>query len=328
MRTGGSTMSNWGVSLSVAVSLLFPGAVLADSPWGAGYFPNVKLVNQDGVERRFYDDVLKGKAVAVNLIYTHCTGTCPLETARMAQVQKLLGDRVGKDIFFYSISIDPQRDTPQTLKAYMARYHIGPGWEFLTGSDEAIRLVAKKLGLSSLTDAGNRDGHLPNLMVGNEATGQWMQNSAVDNPRFLAATIANFFGWKAAQPAHNYADLRTPPAVNKGLYLFNTRCAACHTIGRGDRLGPDLVDVPARRERSWAARFLAAPDRMLAEGDPVAVGLFEKYRNVRMPNLNLDDEEVSALLDYIVAQSRQVRSDSVKVAPGRTMSAATVPARR
>src|SRR2546430_15349356 len=92
-----------GAATAVALSLLAmlspsPGAAFAGSPWGAGSFPNVPLVNQDGVVVRFYDDLIKGKAVAVNLIYTHCSGPCPLETAKMAQVQKLLGDKVGKDI--------------------------------------------------------------------------------------------------------------------------------------------------------------------------------------------------------------------------------------
>src|SRR3954454_24890267 len=185
-----------GAALSlVAMLSTVPGAAFAGSPWGADYFPNVPLVNQDGVVVHFYDDLIMGKAVAVNLIYTHCSGACPLETAKMAQVQKLFGEKMGKDIFFYSISIDPGRDTPERLKGYAQRYHAGPGWQFLTGKEEDIKLVASKLGLSSLTDGGNRDGHQPSLMVGNEVTGQWMRNSAVDNPSFLAATIANFLGW-------------------------------------------------------------------------------------------------------------------------------------
>jgi len=108
------------LSLLAGALVAAPGTAFAGGPWGADYFPNVPLVNQDGVVVRFYDDLIKGKAVAVNLIYTHCTASCPLETAKMAQVQKLLGGRVGKDIFFYSISIDPKRDTPETLKAAWA----------------------------------------------------------------------------------------------------------------------------------------------------------------------------------------------------------------
>ena len=100
-----------------AVAMLSVGLAVADGPWGADYFPNVPLITQDWVTVRFYDDLLKGKKVAINLIYTSCKDECPLETARLVQVQQLLGDRVGKDFFFYSISIDPQWDTPAVLKA-------------------------------------------------------------------------------------------------------------------------------------------------------------------------------------------------------------------
>lgn len=249
---------------------------------------------------------LKGKAVAVNLIYTQCDVNCPLETAKMRQVQRLLGDRVGKDIFFYSISIDPVHDTPAALKAYAQSYHAGPGWLFLTGKEEDIKLIAKKLGLSSVTDGSNRDRHLPSLMVGDEPRGQWMRNSALDNPRFLATTIGNFLGWRSAEPAKSYADIRKPPKVERGAYLFQTRCAPCHSVGKGNGIGPDLVNVTARRKRTWVTRFVAEPDRMLEEGDPIAVQLRGRYKNVRMPNLGLSAEEVAVLLAYIETQSRNV----------------------
>src|SRR5262245_20138281 len=110
--------------LLAAVALPWGQAALAANPWGASYFPNVPLITQDGTPVRFYDDLLKGKAVAINLIYTSCKDECPLETARLVQVQRLLGDHVGKDIFFYSISIDPKRDTPAVLKAYAEKLVI------------------------------------------------------------------------------------------------------------------------------------------------------------------------------------------------------------
>src|SRR5256885_17158360 len=89
-----------------AAAALFVMAVPAApaTRWGADYFPNVPLITQDGKPVRFYDDLLKGKTVAIYLMYTTCEYSCPLETARMAQAQKFLGDRVGKDIFFYSLS--------------------------------------------------------------------------------------------------------------------------------------------------------------------------------------------------------------------------------
>ena len=132
-----------GSALLVATLLTVgPRPAAADSRWGANYFPNLELTTQDGAKVHFYDDVLKGKIVAINLIYTHCQYSCPLETARLAQVQQILGDRVGKDIFFYSITLDPARDTPEVLKAYAEKYHAGPGWTFLTGKKEDIELIS------------------------------------------------------------------------------------------------------------------------------------------------------------------------------------------
>jgi len=275
---------------------------MAAGRWGADYFPNVPLTTQDGKVVRFYDDLLKGKAVAINLVYTHCSASCPLETAKLRQVQRLLGDRVGRDVFFYSISIDPRRDTPEVLKAYAEKFHVGPGWLFLTGKEEDIKLLSARLGLSSVTDAANRDGHLPSLMLGNEPTGQWMRNSAVDNPRFLATIIGSFLGWKDEKPNRSYAELQDIPQCDKGEYLFRARCAACHTVGRGDGIGPDLAGVTTRRDHCWVARYVAEPDRVLAEGDPIAAELFARYKNVRMPNLRLGQEEVAVLLSYIEKQ--------------------------
>ena len=282
----------------VLVSQLRPSA---GERWAADSFPNVPLITQDGATVRFYDDLLKGKAVAINLIYTTCTDECPLETARMVQVQRLLGDRVGKDLFFYSISIDPRRDTPEVLKEYAQKFGVGPGWLFLTGQENDIRLIAKKLGMSYSRNTTSTDGHGTVLMLGDEPTGQWMQNSAEDNPRFLASTIETFLGWRSEQPATSYAEAQ-PLTLDRGGYVFRTRCLGCHTIGKGDVVGPDLAGVTARRDSAWLARYLAEPDRVLAAGDPIAAALFAKYHQIPMPNLKLDSEDVAALLSYLEAQ--------------------------
>jgi len=223
-------------------------------------------------------------------------------------VQRILGDRVGKDIFFYSISIDPTRDTPEVLKAYAEKFGAGgPGWLFLTGKQEDIQLVTKKLGLLRSRDAATRDGHGSVLMVGNEPTGQWMKNSALDNPAFLAARIGVFFGWKDVQPEASYAEASPLPS-DAGKYLFQSRCSSCHSIGEGDKLGPDLAGVSARRERPWLTRYVQVPDKVLAEGDPIATALFKKYKDIRMPNLRLGQDEVALVLSYVDAESKLLRA--------------------
>jgi protein SCO1/2 len=299
-----------------APALLLIDSASAANLWGADYFPDIPLVTQDGTTVRFYDDLLKGKAVAINVIYTHCKDECPLETAKLVQLQRLLGDRVGRDIFFYSITIDPKRDTPKVLKAYAGKFGVGPGWLFLTGKEEDIKLLTRKLGLSRNSDSTNKDGHTASLMVGDVPGGQWMRNSAVDNPQFLADTIGNFLGWKDQQRGKSYAEAR-PLTLDRGQFLFQSRCSACHTIGQGNKLGPDLIGVATRRDRAWLERYLAEPETMLAEGDPVATALFEKYKSVRMPNLSLGRDDVAALLAYLEARSgvprQQARKDSAPV---------------
>jgi protein SCO1/2 len=90
------------------------------------------------------------------------------------------------------------------------------------------------------------------------------------------------------------------PAVSRA----RTFDRACHTIGKGDRVGPDLWNVTAARDPAWLARYVATPDKVLAAGDPIAVKLFEKYNRVAMPNLSLGPDEVKVLLAYIQRQSR------------------------
>jgi protein SCO1 len=312
-------------SLSL-VAMLFATSVAmaADNPrMGPGYFPNFTLTTQDGAPVRFYDDVIKGKIVAINLIYTTCKYACPLETARLSQVARLLGDRMGRDVFFYSITIDPEVDTPAVLKAYAAKYQAGPGWTFLTGKKDEIETISKKLGLYSEPDPTNPDGHQAYLLIGNEATGQWMRNSAVDNPAFMARTIGDWLtSWQNTKKnaLKSYSDVPAKLTLDQGQYLFGNHCAACHTIGRGDHLGPDLLGVTDRRDHDWLTRFINAPDRVRAAGDPIAVALHEKFQQVLMPRLDLGTEDVTMLIDYIDRQNRALR-DSAGAA-GKPIAAA------
>ncbi len=301
------------ISIAAAAALLVAATALkharrapsaSSGTKGAAYFSNVELTTQDGAKVRFYDDLLMGKIVVIELFYTHCVDSCPLETARLAQVQRMLGDRAGKDIFFYSISIDPNRDTPERLKAFAEKYHAGPGWLFLTGRKEDIDFISRKLGLYSDPDSSDRDGHTPNILLGNEPAGQWIRNSALDNPRYLAVMIGQWLdNWRSrARPGKTYADAPRLSTVGSGQYIFATQCAACHSIGHGDRIGPDLDGVTRVRNRAWLTRFIQTPEKMLAEKDPIATALFTQYE-VNMPNLRLGDAEAGAVIDYLEAQA-------------------------
>jgi protein SCO1/2 len=273
--------------------------------WGANYFPNVPLTSQDGVTLRFYDDLLKGKRVVINFIYTRCGDSCPLETARLAQVARILGDRMGRDIFFYSISVDPVRDTPAELKAYAASYRAGPGWLFLTGKKADVDLIRQRLGQAPRRGENDVTDHSTSFTIGNEATQQWTRDSSMDHPQFIAAIIRDWFAYNH-EPAKIYTEAPPLPdsVSDKGAYLFQSRCAPCHTIGGGDGVGPDLRGVTGVRERAWLARFIAEPNRVLEDRDPVALALFNRFNKVRMPNLRLNRVDVDAILGYLAIQDK------------------------
>lgn len=96
----------------------------------------------------------------------------------------------------------------------------------------------------------------------------------------------------------------TKPDLKKGQELFEATCTACHTIGKGDSVGPDLHDVHTRRETAWLIRWMKDPEGM-AKNDPTGRELFEKYNKVPMPPPGLDDEEIRKVLAYVVAVSKK-----------------------
>jgi protein SCO1 len=291
-------------ALSVGAAVFATAAVASGR---LGQNANVPLITQDGQQVHFYDDVIKGKTVAVNFIYTRCMFTCPLETARMVQVQKILGDRVGKEVFLYSVSIDPDYDTAAVLKEYMQDFDIGPGWTFLTGKRSDIDLLAYRLGLTDDPNitAGpgpNLDGHTPHILIGNEPTGQWLRNSSTDNPSVIARLLTNFLDNSPIGPpaAARGSVEGAPLKFHVGQYLFARECAACHTIGEGDKIGPDLKYVTRVRDREWLERYIREPNKMREDGDPIVLALAEHYKAL-MPNLGVGDQDLAALMDYLSA---------------------------
>lgn len=153
--------------------------VNAQQPPGASpahnYFGDLKLVNQDGQEMRLYSDLLQGKTVVINAMFTACTGACPVMSGTIAKIQDHLGDRVGQDVRLISISVDPVNDTPAKLKEYAARFNARPGWYFLTGSKENVEAALRKLGQWVDEPAS----HQTLFLIGNDRTGLWKKAFAL-----------------------------------------------------------------------------------------------------------------------------------------------------
>jgi len=134
-----------------------------------GSIPDVPVYDQDGRKLRFYNDLVKGKTVAINFIFTTCTTICPPLAATFRRVQVELGDRSERQVSLISISVDPVTDVPERLKAFGAKFKAGSGWTFVTGSKPDIDALLKALGAA----VADKNDHTPMVLVGNDAAGYW-----------------------------------------------------------------------------------------------------------------------------------------------------------
>lgn len=151
----------------------------------ASYFTNTLLITQDNRQVRFHDDLLKGKTVLINFMFTTCTAICPAMTANLQKVQQQLGERIGRDIIMISLSVDPTTDTPEVMKKYAANFKVGAGWYFLTGQKQNVDAVLRKLG----GFVEDKNAHSGILLIGNVETGDWAKTFAMAKPAEIADAV-------------------------------------------------------------------------------------------------------------------------------------------
>ena len=149
------------------------------------YFGEIPLVDQDGKTRRLYSDLIQDKVVVIDFMFTSCTGACPIMSNNFAKIQEWLGDRLGKDVYLLSVSVDPANDTPAKMKEYAARYKAKPGWYFLTGSQENINAALRKLG----NYVENPEAHQNLFLIGNDKTGLWKKAFGLAEPEALIPVV-------------------------------------------------------------------------------------------------------------------------------------------
>ncbi len=154
-------------------------------PTGSLRIPDATVYDQNGNKLKFYTDLVKGKTVAINFIFTTCTAICPALTATFRRVQQQLGERVGQDVHLISVSVDPTTDVPERLKEYAAKFKAGPGWTFVTGDKVEIDSVLLALG----TAVANKNDHTPMVLIGNEAAGNWSRAYGLSPPTRLVDLI-------------------------------------------------------------------------------------------------------------------------------------------
>jgi protein SCO1 len=143
------------------------------------------LIDQDGRPVKFASQAIGDRIVVINFIYTTCGTVCPLISATFKQLQDKLGQRLGKDVWLVSISLDPVTDTPARLKEYAARYHAKPGWLWLTGNATDVEQVLNGLG----TTSANFREHAPLILVGDGKSGLWVRFNTLMGPQHIRAEL-------------------------------------------------------------------------------------------------------------------------------------------
>jgi cytochrome c2 len=212
---------------------------------------------------------------------------------------------VGREVFLISMTVDPKTDTPERLKEYAERFGAGPGWSFVTGKPEDIRAINYKFGDRS----GVISEHRNEIVMGNDATGEWQKDSVFGDIDRLVLTVRSLDPkWHGqVRPPQNIEGLTgTAMSSQPGQALFKKMCAPCHTIGVGDRVGPDLRGVTTRRDQPWLEEFIQNPSKMRAKKDPTALALAAEYPAVRMPAVGLAPADAADLISYLTTETARL----------------------
>jgi protein SCO1/2 len=145
---------------------------------------------------RFYDDLIKGKTVVISFMFTSCKAICPMTNANLLKVQKALGDHMGRNVFFYSLTLDPKTDTPEVLHKYARSIGAKPGWTFLTGKAEDLELLRRKLGFTDPDPKVDADKtqHGGLIAYGNDALGRWSMMPSTADPSRIAEAVTRIIG--------------------------------------------------------------------------------------------------------------------------------------
>ncbi len=157
----------------------------ATSDDARAYFTDTVLLDQHARPRRFYSDLIADRTVVIHPFFATCTGSCPVMHQALRRVRDSLGDRLGREVFFLSITVDPEHDTPDRLRAWAEAFGAGEGWSFLTGAAEDVERVLARLG----QQVSEKEAHQAIFLVGNARTGLWQKVFGLGPPEDLIAVV-------------------------------------------------------------------------------------------------------------------------------------------
>ena len=157
-----------------ALGSAIPTTFAANKDLRSNALPDLPVVTHEGKRVRFYSDLIEGKIVLINFVY------------------RALGDRVGRDVFMYSITLQPEKDTAERLRSYVKARGIGDGWYFLTGEAFDLDQIRKRLGFYDPNPEVDEDRtqHTGMLRVGNDARQRWTMCPALAEPSAIVRSVS------------------------------------------------------------------------------------------------------------------------------------------
>jgi cytochrome oxidase Cu insertion factor (SCO1/SenC/PrrC family) len=182
------------IALAMCASPLFAWPLLAQQPFAQTVnppsstvelsVPDVQVVNQFGEHVRFNSDVVRGRVAVITSFLTNCSAYCPITQEKLAQLAKVLGDKMGREVVFISVSVDAENDTPEHMKAWAEKFHVGSGWSLVSGKKEDVEALLKSLGLYVAIP----QRHQSALLIGNQKSG-WSRVSSWSTTEKLARIV-------------------------------------------------------------------------------------------------------------------------------------------
>lgn len=176
----GRAACSWTMRFVLAIATAMTALVASAAP----QWPDIEVLDQNGQRHRFVSDLLQGKAIAINFIFTGCATVCPPQTAMLRAARERVGAQA-RDVRFISISVDPRADSPRELSAYAARFGIDanaqPRWSFLTGKPQDIERLLAAFDIR----AGAPQSHASMVWIGNPSAQTWTRQSAVSTPEAI-----------------------------------------------------------------------------------------------------------------------------------------------
>ena len=163
--------------------------------------PDVPVLDQNGKRRSFYKDLVAGRSVAINFIFTSCTSICSPLSATFKAMQTEVARKAGGDVHFISVSVDPLSDTPEELNKFAKKFEAGPGWTFVTGSRASIDAILKAYDVS----AGDPNDHSPMIYLGHEPSKRWVRTYGLASPQQLVERLTGLS--KVAATSNNTPEL-------------------------------------------------------------------------------------------------------------------------